>query len=136
MNNTLNHKQMAIRTLASQHTQLTDAWLRSKGLNAQTFATESTLVQRAVITVKMLQRAHAELLKNRDAHTLNEFLRAAAGTRTRARITHSFCYKVLNISTAVNRKLFAAQMKQIKAQSTSSNTQSNSTQAHKYTKAI
>lgn len=129
MNNTLNHKQMAIRRLAAQHTQLADAWLSSKGLNAQTFTAESTLVQRAVMAAKTLQREHAQLLKSRDAHTLEEFQRAAATKRTRAKITDGFCLKVLNISTAVNRKLFAAHNKLFKAQSTTSNTQSNTTQA-------
>lgn len=120
---------MAIRRLAAQHTEQADAWLSSKGLNAQTFAAESTLVQRAVVAAKTLQREHAALLKSRDAATLVDFQRAAAGKRTRAKLTEGFCYKVLNISTAVNRKLFAAQKKQIKAQSTTSNTQSNTTQA-------
>ena len=131
MNNTLNHKQMAIRSLTAQHTQLTDAWLRSKGLNAHGFLTESTLVQRAVMAAKTLQRAHAELLKSRDVHTLNEFLRAAATKRTRAGITDSFCYKVLNISTAVNRQLYKASNQL----ANTSNTNTNTTRAPKYTKA-
>lgn len=125
MNNTLNHKQMAIRRLATQHTQQADAWLSSKGLNAQTLTAESTLVQRAVMAAKTLQREHAVLLKSRDARTLEEFQRAAATKRTRAKLTEGFCLKVLNISTAVNRQLFAAHNKLVKAQSTTSNTQSN-----------
>jgi len=37
-----------------------------------------TLVQRAVVAAKTLQREHAELLKSRDAHTLAEFWRQFA----------------------------------------------------------
>lgn len=126
---------MTIRRLAAQHTQLTDNWLSSIGLHAHTFTAGSTLLQRAVVTSNTLQRAHAQLLKSCDAHTLADFQRAAAGTRTRARITDGFCYRVLNIHTTVNRKLFAAQKKQIKAQSNTSNNSNNTTQAPKNTKA-
>ena len=136
MNNKLTHKQMTIRRLAALHTHLADAWLSSKGLSANTFTAGSTLVQRAVVTAKTLQRAHAQLLKSCDAHMLASFQRAAAGKRTRARITDGFCHRVLNISTAVNRQLFAAQNKLIKAQGTSSNTQINTTQSPNNTKAI
>jgi hypothetical protein len=134
MNNTLNHKQTAIRRLAAQHTQQADAWLSSKGLNAQTLTAERTLVQRAVMAAKTLQREHAKLLKSCDAHTLADFQRAAATKRTRARITDGFCHRVLNIHTAVNRKLFAAHKKFIKAQN-NTDTNTNTTQAPNNTKA-
>ena len=125
MKNKQTEKQYTIRRLEFKHTQDADKWLRGNGLNAQTFAAESTLVQRAVVAAKTLQREHAQLLKSRDAYTLNEFRCAAATKRTRAKITDGFCYKVLNISTAINRQLFAAQKKLVKAQSNTSNTQSN-----------
>ena len=135
MNNTMNHKQVAIRRLAAQHTQLTDDWLSSIGLHAHSFTTDSTLLQRAVVTVNTLERAHAQLLKNCDAHTLADFQRAADSTRTRARITDGFCYRVLNIHTTVNRKLFAAHKKFIKAQN-NTDTNTNTTQAPNNIKAI
>ena len=123
MNNKLTHKQMTIRRLAAQHTQLTDNWLSSIGLHAHTFTAGSTLVQRAVVTANTLQRAHAQLLKSCDAHTLADFQRAAAGKRARVRITDGFCHRVLNIHTTVNRKLFAAHKKFIKAQNNTDTTQ-------------
>ena len=126
MNNKQNNKQYTIRRLEFKHTQDADKWISSNGLNVQTFAAESTLVQRAVVAANTLQREHAQLLKSRDAYTLNEFRCAAATKRTRAKITDGFCYKVLNISTAINRQVFKAHNKIIKAQS---NNTSNTTQA-------
>ncbi len=125
MKNKQTEKQYTIRRLEFKHTQDTDKWLSGNGLNAQTLTAESNLVQRAVVAAKTLQREHAQLLKCRDVYTLNEFQRAAATKRTRANITDGFCYKVLNISTAVNRQLFKAHNKLVKAQSNTSNTQSN-----------
>jgi hypothetical protein len=117
MNNKQTNKQYDIQHRDTKHTREADKWLSSNRLDAKTLTTENTLVQRALITANTLQREHALLLKRGDAYTLVEFQRAAATQRTRAKITDSFCYKVLNIQNSINRKLFKAHRKLNKAQS-------------------
>ena len=84
----------------------TDAWIKSIGLNAQSFNSTKIPVLRAQMTANTLLAQHRALLTARDIHSLTDFLKAAESKREREHITPAFCHCVMNISTRINRKLF------------------------------
>jgi hypothetical protein len=86
--------------------QLTNTWLRSIGLNADTFTTSKLDVARAESMAHTLLAQHLPLLSRKQLHALNDFQKAASTKRERARITPAFCHCVMNISANINRKLF------------------------------
>jgi len=85
---------------------LTADWLRDIGLNARTFTTSKLDVARAESMAHTLLTQHQPLLSRKQIHSLNDFQKAAATKRERARITPAFCHCVMNISANINRKLF------------------------------
>jgi len=83
-------------------------WLKENGLNEKNFASiELHLAQAQMIATNLLKH-HAKLLGHNEAATLNNFLNAMAFGSKRKKLTAGSAYKVMNIATAVNRKLFKA----------------------------
>ena len=81
-------------------------WLKDNGLNANTvYSLPSYLVQAQKIAHNLLKH-HARLLGQNQAATLNNFLNTMTFGNKRRKITKQQCYKVMNIGTEVNRKVF------------------------------
>ena len=89
-------------------------WLLENGLCAkQLIKIELALLQAKKIAHNLLKH-NAMLLEQNQAATLNTFLRAMSHGNTRRRLNTRHAHKIMNIGTAVNRKLFK-QHKQLKA---------------------
>lgn len=86
----------------------TNKWLQQNGINASTFTKTRIKVLQAQKIAHTLLKEHGRLLSQNEAATLNNFLRAANNHKLRDKITDGQCYKVMNIGTTVNRKLFKA----------------------------
>jgi hypothetical protein len=86
----------------------TNTWLRDNGIKPKQFSDwdiDTNLLQAQKIAHNLLKH-HAKLLGQNEAATLNSFLVAMSSPRTRRKLTKASCYKVMNIGTSVNRKLF------------------------------
>lgn len=89
----------------------TDKWITDNGLDTKTFnATDIEILQARKIAHRLLKE-HAKLLGQNEAAALNNFIRAVASSKNLGKVTLGQCYKVMNIGTAVNRKLFKAHRK-------------------------
>ena len=85
---------------------VTDRWLTTNGLNPKTFAaTEVVLLQAQKATYRILKK-YGDLLNARQALILNQFRLAMMSSKQRAVLTPRHAYKILNITTAVNRLAF------------------------------
>jgi hypothetical protein len=84
----------------------TKQWLKDNGLSADYFADVALHLAQAQKIAANILKHHAHLLEKNEAHSLNNFLRAARSSKLRPRITATHAYKVMNIGNAVNRKLF------------------------------
>lgn len=86
----------------------TSKWLKDNGLNEKVFAdVELHLVQAQMIASNIL-KFNSKLLGQNEAASLNNFLQAMNNKAKRAKLTVSNAHKVMNIGTAVNRKMFKA----------------------------
>jgi predicted ATPase len=90
--------------------QQTDAWLKSNGIGVnQIYVGTAELFQAQKLATYALKQ-HGNLLEQNQAAVLNNFLRAARGSK-RDKITQGQCFKVLNITKQAQRK-YAKLMKQ------------------------
>jgi len=90
--------------------QQTSKWLRDNGLKENVFAdmgVDLHLVQAQMIASNTLKYNSAMLGQNETA-TLNTYLQAMNNKSKRAKMTAGSAYKVMNIATSVNRKMFKA----------------------------
>jgi hypothetical protein len=88
--------------------ELTNKWLKANGINPKTITTwNKELLQAQMIATNLLKH-HGKLLGQNQAATLNNFLRASNSKPARDKLKLRDCYRVMNIGTAVNRKLFKA----------------------------
>lgn len=84
----------------------TDNWLRQNGIDPNKLnELDIELLQAQMIATNLLKH-HAKLLGQNEAASLNNFLQAIRNGKKRRKLTLKTCYKVMNIGTAVNRKLF------------------------------
>jgi hypothetical protein len=89
-------------------TDRTNTWLRDNGISSKQFndwRIETDLLQAQKIAHNLLKH-HGKLLGQNEAATLNNFIHAMTSKQKRSKLTKANCYKVMNIGTAVNRKLF------------------------------
>jgi hypothetical protein len=93
MNNYKNYKD----------TEQTDAWLRSKGINVQTFAKTKSKTLQAQQAATQLLNEHSTTLDNATKRLLEHFRRCYADNNKRSKITDGDCYRVLNLATRVKR---------------------------------
>ena len=84
-------------------TERTDAWLRSKGINVQTFAKTNSRTLQAQQAATLLLEQHSTTLDNATKRLLEHFRRCYADNNKRGKITVGLCYRVLNLTTRVKR---------------------------------
>ena len=85
-------------------TERTNAWLKSNGIGVnQIYAGTPELFQAQKLATTLL-RNYTNLLEQNQAHTLQNFIRAANCGQKRKKITQGQCLKVLNITKQVQRK--------------------------------
>ena len=81
-------------------------WQRDNGFNDKYFATEALhLIQAQQVATNLLKH-HGKYLGQNQANTLNNFLLAMKSKTKRKKLKASQAYTVMNIGSAVNRKLF------------------------------
>ena len=85
--------------------QLIKKWATDIGSNAKrVFADNIELVHATRIATNLLKH-DAKLLEQNQVQVLQAFLQAAQG-KDRNKITQGQCFKIMNIGTKINRKLF------------------------------
>ena len=85
--------------------QLIKKWATDIGSNAKrVFADNIDLVQATRIATNILKH-NAKLLEQNQVQVLQAFLQAAQ-SKDRNKITQGQCFKIMNIGTKINRKLF------------------------------
>jgi hypothetical protein len=94
-----------------KRTDSANTWLRNNGISHNQFtdwSLDTHLLQAQKIAHNLLKH-YGNLLGQNEAATLNNFVRAMSSKSKRRKLTQANCYKVMNIGTAVNRKLFKQQ---------------------------
>jgi hypothetical protein len=86
----------------------TSTWLKENGINPKHFASVATQILQAQKLAYNILKEHGRLLGQNEAASLNNFLRKANNKKLCEKITIGQCFKIMNIGTAVNRKLFKA----------------------------
>ncbi len=104
--------QYTIQSKYHRDTQQADAWLRSQGLSADDFTNLDLLLLQAQQIAHNCLKHHGRLLDHHEAEVLNQFLRCLNKKTSRQRIKSAQAYKVMNIGTSLNRRVF----KQLKQQ--------------------
>ena len=85
--------------------QLIKKWATDIGSNAKrVFADNIDLVQATRIATNLLKH-DAKLLEQNQVQVLQAFLQSAQ-SKDRNKITQGQCFKIMNIGTKINRKLF------------------------------
>ena len=84
----------------------TNEWLKANGINPDSFSTTPLLLVQAQRIATNVLKEHGKLLGRNEAASLNNYLKAMNNGKSRKKITNYQAYKVMNIGTAVNRKLF------------------------------
>ena len=87
-------------------TEQTDAWLRSKGVNVQTFAKTNSRTLQAQQAATLLLEQYSTTLDNATKRLLEHFRCCYADNNKRGKITDGDCYRVLNLATRVKRGLY------------------------------
>jgi hypothetical protein len=86
----------------------TDNWIRTNGLNCQTFDKLPVELVRAQKTAHTLLKLKQALLSVTEIGILKEYVQAMGHGAKRQKITQGQCFEVLNIGKAINRKVFKA----------------------------
>jgi hypothetical protein len=81
-------------------------WLAENGLCAKQLLKTELVIQQAQIAAHNMSKHHADLLTSQQASLIQNFIKAASHYNTRIRLQKKHGFKILNISTAINRKLF------------------------------
>ena len=84
-------------------TEQTDAWLRSKGINVQTFAKTKPKTLQAQQAATQLLDVYSTTLDKPTKRMLKKFRRCYSDKNKRDRITDGDCYRVLNLAARVKR---------------------------------
>jgi hypothetical protein len=104
--------QQDIKRQEAHDTKRTDQWLKSQGILADHFADLDILLLQAQQIAHNCLKHHGQLLDHCEAQVLNKFLQSLIKKATRQRIKPAQAYKVMNIGTSLNRRVF----KQLKQQ--------------------
>jgi hypothetical protein len=105
--------QYTIQSKDHLDTQQADAWLRSQGLSADDFTNLDLLLLQAQQIAHNCLKHHGRLLDHSEVQVLNKFLQCLKKKSRRRCISPAQAYKVMNIGTCLNRRVF----KQLKQQS-------------------
>jgi hypothetical protein len=82
-------------------------WLRDNGIAVKSFSTTHVKLLQAQKTAHTLLTQNSSLLTTNQIKTLKVFQRKMAAKNTRAQLKPEHAYPILNISTKINRQLFA-----------------------------
>lgn len=104
--------QQDIKRQEANDTKRTDQWLKSQGLSADHFTDMDIVLLQAQQIAHNCLKHHGRLLDHREAEVLNHFLRCLYKKSSRQKIKPAQAYKVMNIGSSLNRRLF----KQLKQQ--------------------
>jgi len=85
---------------------MTDRWLRQNGLSPETFAQTDILLLQALKAAFHTLKNYGDLLDHKQTVTLNVYRLAMANRAQRSRFQARDAHAVLNITTAVQRKVF------------------------------
>lgn len=85
-----------------------DNWLKTNGLNCQTFDKLPVELVGAQKTAHTLLRQQQALLSEAELGVLKAYIQAMEHGTKRQKITQGQCFEVLNIGKAINRKVFKA----------------------------
>jgi hypothetical protein len=91
----------------------TEQWLKENGLNSVLLTTiqiASAVLQARMIATNIIKQ-HGRLLSHTEVCVLNKFLQESSSKKMCGKITTNMCFKVMNIATQVNRKVFKAHKK-------------------------
>lgn len=91
----------------------TEKWLKDNGLNSALITTiqiAAAVLQARMIATNTLKQ-HGRLLAYKEVCALNKFLQESSSKKMCEKITTNMCFKVMNIATQVNRKVFKAHNK-------------------------
>jgi hypothetical protein len=103
------HKHVQQHDIQSNHdrdTQQTNCWLKSQGLSIDGFTKIDTLLLQAQQIAHNCLKHHGQLLDQREARILNKFLQCLQKKALRQCIKPAQAYKVMNIGTSLNRRVF------------------------------
>jgi hypothetical protein len=81
-------------------------WLKSNGLNLNTFCDTPLSMAQAQKTAHNLLKHHAELLTHQEAKLLKTFLFQLQHKCLLKKVLIANLYKVLNLGTKINREIF------------------------------
>jgi hypothetical protein len=82
-------------------------WLRDNGIAVKSFSTTHVKLLQAQKTAHTLLTQNINLLTTNQIRTLKAFQRKMAAKNTRVQLKPEHAYPILNISTKINRQLFA-----------------------------
>lgn len=105
-------QQLDIQRKNDRDTQRTNHWLKSQGLSIDDFAKMDTVLLQAQQIAHNCLKHHGSLLTYSEARVLNQFLQCLQKKSLRQCIKPAQVYKVMNIGTSLNRRVF----KQLKQQ--------------------
>jgi hypothetical protein len=88
----------------TQQSKQTDKWLKHNGINVAHIYVGTTELFQATKLAMTTLKDFGRLLEQNQAHTLNNFLKAARSGKTRTKITQGQCFKVMNIAKQAQRK--------------------------------
>jgi hypothetical protein len=91
-------------------------WLADNGLCAKQLLNTELAVQQAQRIAYNLITHHHQLLSSQQITQLNQYIKAASYYNSRIRIQRQTTYKIMNIGSCINRKLFK-QNRKLKNQS-------------------
>jgi hypothetical protein len=98
--------QMQIADRAKAKSNEVDAWIKTEGLDVQSFAQTNARLLQAQRHAHALLTTQSHLLSFDQVHVLEKFQQQMATMRTRIKLKPSAAIPVLNISTKINRQLF------------------------------
>ena len=81
-------------------------WLVENGICAAQLLKAELVQQQAQKNAHNLLKHNANLLDQKQISVLNTYLRLMRFPNTRRKLTSRHAYKIMNIGTAINRKLF------------------------------
>jgi hypothetical protein len=81
-------------------------WLAENGICAAQLLKAELAQQQAQKIAHNLLKHNANLLDHKQISVLNTYLRLMSFPNTRRKLTSRHAYKIMNIGTAINRKLF------------------------------
>ncbi len=91
-------------------------WLADNGLCAKQLLNTELAIQQAQRIAHNLIKHHPQLLTTQQITQLNQYIKAASYYNSRMRIRPQTTYKIMNIGSSINRKLFK-QNRKLKNQS-------------------